>query len=51
MIDVAVKSRTFVSHDLSHQPKYNILELKLRGVIITIENTHDLYMVYRYKLL
>jgi hypothetical protein len=23
--------------DLSHQPKYNILELKIRGVIITRE--------------
>jgi hypothetical protein len=37
-----------LSHDLSHQPKYNILELKIRGVIIT---TSDLYVVYRYKLL
>jgi hypothetical protein len=26
-----------LSHDLSHQPKYNILELKIRGVIITRE--------------
>jgi hypothetical protein len=26
-----------LSHDLSHQPKYNILELKIRGVIITGE--------------
>jgi hypothetical protein len=28
----------------SHQPKYNILELKIRGVIITREYTYDLYM-------
>ena len=26
-----------IDHDLSHQPKHNILELKIRGVIITRE--------------
>jgi hypothetical protein len=40
-----------LSHDLSQQPKYNILELKIRGVIITREYLYDLYVVYRYKLL
>ena len=39
-----------LSHNLSHQPKYNILELEIRRVIITGEY-YDLYVVYRYKLL
>jgi hypothetical protein len=39
-----------LSHNLSHQPKYNILELEIRRVIITGEY-YDLYVVDRYKLL
>jgi hypothetical protein len=43
-----------LSRDLSHQPKYNILELKIRGVIITREYLFDLYMWFTginyYKL-
>ena len=39
------------SHDLCHHPKYNILELKIGGVIITREYLYELYVVYRYKLL
>ena len=37
-----------IGHNLSHQPKYNILELKICEAIITREY---LYVVYRYKLL
>jgi hypothetical protein len=36
-----------LSHDLSHQPKYNILELKVLGVTITREYTYDL-MIYMW---
>ena len=36
-------------------PKYNILELKIRGVIVSDYNyreySYDLYVVYSYKLL
>jgi hypothetical protein len=34
---VVVTVVKIMSHDLSHQPKYNILELKICGVIITRE--------------
>ena len=33
-----------LSHDLSHQPKYNIFEPKIRGVIITRGYRYDLYL-------
>ena len=42
---VKIESRSFTSAEIP-----NILELKI-PVIMTIENTYDLYVVYRYKLL
>jgi hypothetical protein len=42
---VKIESRSFSSAEIQY------FRTKIGVVITTIENTHDLYVVYRYKLL